>query len=359
MSESCRLRPPARRSAFTLVELLVVIAIIGILIALLLPAVQAAREAARRTQCNNNLKQIGLALHNYHDVHKKFPPGMTGGLGSGDKLSTILFLLPFIEQTAVHDEVAASGFNQPPAANYAPYKAMIGGLLCPSDAFASDNVALGDDANGAGNASYVFSRGDDYFDYQTTNLGGQGNNNFDIPQRGLFGRGGNINFAAIIDGTSNTIAVSETLKSNNKDVKDGRRGVARPPAGNETSLAWSPADCLAMKVGDALTNGVTSNRGNRWIDGRFVGTGFTTITPPNTVGCSSHNGNSHWGLIPPSSLHPGGVNACFADGSVHFISDTIETANLTQMNADVKGMSPYGVWGALGSRNGGEPTGNF
>ncbi|MEZ6135786.1 MAG: DUF1559 domain-containing protein [Pirellulaceae bacterium] len=199
-----------RRLGFTLVELLVVIAIIGILVGLLLPAVQAAREAARRMQCSNNLKQWGLALHNYHDTHRSFPyrsGGTNGSSGAGlansnrGRLSGWIPLLAFIEGGNQFQQIAAGDANNPPQgpnswAGWAPWNTSPGVIRCPSD----DGYA-----NTTRTNSYAMSMGD-AVENLTNGIGGQA--------RGIFGpRPGSVTyrFRDITDGTSNTIAISERL----------------------------------------------------------------------------------------------------------------------------------------------------
>jgi prepilin-type N-terminal cleavage/methylation domain-containing protein len=158
-----------RVRGLTLVELLVVIAIIGVLVSLLLPAVQAAREAARRMQCGSNLKQLGLALHNYHDTYGTFPyrqggtgqpaPG-EGGPGNGNAGGGFIVLLPFFEQGPLYDQIAADGFGPRPwDANYAPWQVGISTLVCPSD---QAPVTIHDAwyGNHEGRTNYNFSSGD-------------------------------------------------------------------------------------------------------------------------------------------------------------------------------------------------------
>ena len=223
-----------RPGGFTLVELLVVIAIIGILIALLLPAVQAAREAARRSQCTNNLKQLALGVHNYADIHKAFPPkkaGTTQGtctnynanFGSG-----MMRLMPFYEQQALYDVWSApltnAGTTYTPfgpcmwdavAANYTPYFQQISTLLCPSDGAAANKAATN-----RGRSNYVFSVGDSVSAYNAVG------NNGGIT-RGFFGnRAAKVTFSNIVDGTSNTVMLSERI------VADG-------VAGANTWSAWA------------------------------------------------------------------------------------------------------------------------
>ncbi len=352
------------RRAFTLVELLVVIAIIGILIALLLPAVQAAREAARRSQCANNLKQLGLALHNYHDTHRKFP-----SLGQGTRsleggqieavnstygyLSGTAMLLPFMEQGALYAQLKApqtspsypawgpAPWNRAGGAYY-PHEAEIGTLLCPSDGEGGRNVGP---YSAQGNTSYNFNTGD------RINTGGRGNSQ----PRGIFGGDSFVSISEIKDGTSNTIAMSEHVISTAWDRRD-IHGYYVDNAG-DGSLRVNPASCLAYKgPGNTILpgTGIGEIRGVVWGWGSVVCSGFNTVLPPNSIGCKGFF--NEWGadhIMPPDSFHPGGVNSLFADGSQHFISETIDTGNLSAPEVTT-GVSPYGVWGAIGTKFGGE-----
>jgi prepilin-type N-terminal cleavage/methylation domain-containing protein len=195
------------RSAFTLVELLVVIAIIGVLVALLLPAVQQAREAARRMQCTNNLKQLGIGLHNYHDTYGAFP-FRSGGTGAPDpntgmhrtRLSAFVFMAPFIEQQAIYERYFSGGDWRAPWDGYYNM-AITTPILCPSDSV-QNNPA---DGPTIGHYSYVFSGGD--------SLNGTADNNtnptpVEQPSRGLFAGMMSYGFRDMIDGSSNTIAMS-------------------------------------------------------------------------------------------------------------------------------------------------------
>ncbi len=220
----------ARRPAFTLVELLVVIAIIGILVALLLPAVQAAREAARRIQCTNHLKQIGLALHNYHDTHLAFPMTTTGaepggaGCGSGF-YSWMALVLPYVEQAPLHNSIdfrvgmmdQCSGYYgltiSAPHRNAAAAATVVAGYLCPSDGFSPTSI-LGSAAPAPGN--YTANLG---WPSRCTGIDGtaspllQHNGALGVvnPRDGDGWQRGQVRLADFTDGTSNTAAVSERL----------------------------------------------------------------------------------------------------------------------------------------------------
>lgn len=370
-----------RSRGFTLVELLVVIAIIGILIALLLPAVQAAREAARRSQCSNNLKQLGLALHNYHDTYKKFPPLAQGtdnvanrsdGLGSNYfYLSGVAGMLPFMEQQAIYDELTTHiDANYPawgPVAwageNYQPFRRQITTLLCPSNP-----DARGQSASYPQNANtcYNFCVGDQVADvcWWSWPNGQRGSRK----PRGVFGIGTWIDTAGIKDGTSNTIAMSEMVAQ----YQNNLRKIHGNYVANASVPATGPgAACLAYKGGgDTITAsapGIGNLRGVAWAWGAMTVTGFNTVLPPNSIGCT--NNGSEWGdrqVMPPDSFHPGGVNGLLADGSTRFFSSTIDTGNLASADpieleaaGTFNGLSPYGVWGALGSRMGGEAVGEY
>ena len=331
-------RVHGHRRAFTLVELLVVIAIIGILIALLLPAVQAAREAARRAQCTNQLKQLGIALHNYHDTHKTFPPRKQDASTGRGRLSGFVNLLPFIEQNALYDQIKGGGWGPNPWDAWSVWNEAPKTLVCPS----AGNMNLTYAVN------YCFSVGDTIDTSRDSTR-----------PRGLFGALNGVRMAEITDGTSNTVAMSEHLIT---DFAIG--GQASIPINEGTAtqiggLTTNPNACVATASGSKYLDpaSVKGRTGWRWTDGQIEKIGFTTILPPNAPSCiqgSDGNGDGQHTVMSPGSFHPGGVNALRADGSVSFVSETIDTGNLSAAPV-TSGSSPYGTWGALGSKNGGEP----
>ncbi len=353
-----RRRAPSH--GFTLVELLVVIAIIGVLVALLLPAVQAAREAARRSQCSNNLKQLGLAIHNHHDSKLTMPfregrydaayPGSYGGRKSG-----LIDLLPYMEQKPLYDQIFSpltvgttnyvAGGPQPWDGNYTPYQQHIPGFYCPSD--------VGRPATtGVKHTNYMLSSGDS-IDLHTNNPTNNG--------RGMFGRdhtapgaqlylARGFGFADVLDGLSNTIAASERIRGNAQDP-------ATQTAHQGGSWFTTPNGCLSQYNRTTRVWAVTT-RGNwagvRWPDGGMGFGGLTTNAPPNSVSCAWNAHDAQNGLYPPSSRHPGGVLALMGDGSVRLISQTIDCGNLNATGTGLSGPTPYGVFGAMGTRAGGE-----
>ena len=345
---------------FTLVELLVVIAIIGILIALLLPAVQAAREAARRSQCTNTLKQIGLALHNYHDTYKALPwmrgPSNTGDRntdprGNEETINGLVGLLPFLEQGALYDIISSpySGSQNalpfgPPRDFfwYTPWTMDVPAFRCPSDpeglAYYGNNSILG-------RRHYAMCLGDKIL-----------NNHNNRTLRGVFGYRSSVKFAHITDGTSNTIMMGE--KANAVDASDVR-GLG---ANNVAGLNTNPSLCLATAAGGHYLPGVgvQSDRvlGSLWHSGVAPFIGFNTVLPPNGPTCLSDNWGDQWGVYAASSYYPGGVNVAMADASVQFISETINTGDATLPEV-TSGESPYGTWGALGTMNCGEVVGTY
>lgn len=354
-----------RLRAFTLVELLVVIAIIGILIALLLPAVQAAREAARRSQCTNNLKQLALACHNYADTNKVFPPRQTGtGIYWGtsppantQRMSGWVSLLPFYEQQALYDQISAPltvGATSYPAWGLSPashtpayplWLVQINALLCPSDGAIANKPA-----NAQGYNNYRFCVGDNI---NRTWARDRPDN------RGIFGKDSKVSFGSITDGTSNTIMLSERLFGN--DVTRIEQGIATAGTGWQTTgVPLIPAGCLATvdpnNPGRYLSSAAPFDRsGRRWANGMPIYTGFCTTLPPNSPSCDSDGWDERDVLIAPSSNHPGGVNVAMADGSVTFISETIDAGDPTMVEI-LTGPSPYGVWGRLGTKASGEPV---
>ena len=361
--------------AFTLVELLVVIAIIGILIALLLPAVQAAREAARRMQCTNHLKQLGLALHNYHDANKSFPPCRTGTSRQGDEraygdVSFLVALLPFYEQGSLYELVLANEWR---SLSGGPYNGVtISTIACPSDAAASQVSHLG---GGTQRASYMGSLGDvsRYTDEAHPNTRGffPGNMGYINATSGAgtsWWVGVKTNtFSSMADGTSNTVTLSESVVGTEAGSKRVKGGIAVEPIGPvNVCKARGNNPTNRTELTDP-TNVAPHVRGQHWPDGRPRILNFQTILPPNSASCCESAGNPGWGggIMTATSNHTGGVNCSLGDASVQFISDTINSTTTGQENydfatkGDPSGISPLGVWGALGSINGGESVSPF
>ncbi|MFN3151430.1 DUF1559 domain-containing protein [Bremerella sp.] len=338
------------RRGFTLVELLVVIAIIGVLIALLLPAVQQAREAARRMQCSNNLKQLGVALHNYHDTFGSLPfrnagtgtPNSSGGL-QRSRINGFMMLTPFFEQGAFYDQMIAPGTRNAWDGAFAGYA--MDALLCPSDGSGRTSPQGAE----RGVYNYVMCGGD--------SLNGTAGGSETAPvvrdSRGLFASYKGYSFRDMTDGSSNTIALSEMVRPNNNTdigMLSGTTSVTNPAACKATY------DYANNKYFSTGWTGDTS-RGYRFADGGEYFCGFNTILPPNSPSCFS-GGGSHWaaGMYSAGSRHPGGVLCVFGDGSTRFVAETIDagTQTTTAPAFNGSGPSPYGVWGALGTRGSGE-----
>lgn len=300
------------QSAFTLVELLVVIAIIGILVGLLLPAVQSAREAARRMQCSNNLKQIGLALHNYESANGKLP--FCSG-GTGTSYSALSLLLPYMEQGNLHQNINFSRASGD-AVNDAVRMTEVGNFRCPSD---QENTR----PTAGGAVNYYPNKG-------TTTLWQDTNGN------GVFYRNSGIGFRDIIDGTSNTAGFSERL------LTDGSNGLVSPIAdvflapGTPTTADAAVSMCDQVDISN-LANQFPMFMGAPWINGQH---GYQHINGPNKRSCGFF---PSYASMPSSSRHTGGVQMLLMDGSVRFISDSIDVL----------------VWRALGTRNGGEVIGDL
>ncbi len=350
------------RRGFTLVELLVVIAIIGVLVALLLPAVQAAREAARRTQCTNNLKQLGLALHNYHDTHGEFvfrkggTEGSDSGTSNRGRLAGFIPLLPFFEQGALYDQIQGGDPPGGPAPwnSWAPWEVAPTMLRCPSDTGPHRGRVYRNDTRVH---SYSFSVGDQIADIR------DGQN-----LRGMFMRRHGVNMSEVTDGTSNTIAMSERLINAPASSSGSWQTIGALEVEHVLGIAMgigglrdSPMICLTTTDGRYFVQGTEAvggagRTGLSWQDGQPHYVGFNTVLPPNAPSCgedSRNSGDQYHLALPPTSRHPGGVNILMVDGSVRFTSETIDTGNLGVRQPD-RGPSRYGVWGALGSKSGGE-----
>jgi prepilin-type N-terminal cleavage/methylation domain-containing protein/prepilin-type processing-associated H-X9-DG protein len=337
-----RLSPIGRRSpGFTLIELLVVIAIIAVLIALLLPAVQSAREAARRVQCTNQLKQIGLAMHQYITDNDVLPPtggidrmGNTIGTGRVQQNSSIhLRLTNYLEHRDVYDAYnfmlgdVVSGNSVP--ANTTVMSTAIAGYLCPSDGNPGsyETLVIGYSVN-VTCVNYAVNAGTNR-SYSAGVVNGVawwlgGNPSF----------GSRVGFTAVCDGTSNTAAFSEWIKGKSGQNAPGPNLVYQIP---RLAFGGPQQDIAACQ---AATTPLWDFKGEYWtLQDTGRGGPYYHIMPPNKSSCSV---TADYGVIDSfiaaSSFHHGGVNVLFMDGSVRFIKDTIDQA----------------IWLALGTRAGGE-----
>jgi prepilin-type N-terminal cleavage/methylation domain-containing protein/prepilin-type processing-associated H-X9-DG protein len=331
-----------RRSGFTLVELLVVIAIIGVLVALLLPAVQAARAAANRMSCGNNVKQLGIGNHNYHDTFKTLPPLSVGG--PWDTFAWRVHLLPFIEQSSVYDGITFSNSTsptyhvpwsstQPDAQGRLPgYRGVeISAFVCPAD---GGLTAAAPNTNTIGRVSYRACVG--------TTI----NNNATGDTNGMFRAVQGRSFADTFDGLSNTVMVSEMCMANVGNRTDVKGNVLHSIAGG-ADATFAQA-CLAASDGGngkkipqgSVGNVVTAySPGSRWPDGRPVFSAVTTYLGPNQISCKEGgNTDQQYGAYTANSRHSGGVMVGMGDGSVKFVSETIDLP----------------TWHAAGTRSGGE-----
>ena len=368
------MKPQTKRQGFTLVELLVVIAIIGVLVGLLLPAVQAAREAARRMQCSNNIKQIGLALHNYHTSFQRFPMQAGGTtppapVSNVSMLSYLVPLLPYIEQQPLWDQInstytSSNGTTYPPMGpapwdtGYDPWRTTVGTFRCPSDPamampgeFGINNYSacLGDGINWT-------DRGGVSDDRKHTEGAAA------MHLRGVFKSRRVTRMRDILDGTSNTIMVGEIVADNgNREI------IAQPAFVSGSPMFFNPAaqECLSLIDSERPQFWLPSanleyghndlwERGHRWMCGLPMYTGFNTCRPPNSESCQSNNSDGREGTVTAASRHPGGCHVVMADGSVKYITESIDAGD-QNAGIDVAGMkSPYGVWGGLGTAARGE-----
>ncbi|MCP4174835.1 MAG: DUF1559 domain-containing protein, partial [Fuerstiella sp.] len=338
----------------------VVIAIIAILIALLLPAVQQAREAARRTQCKNNIKQLGLALHNYHDVYGAFIFGKGGtgwhaaNTGNWGRLSGLPGLLPYLDNAPLYQQITSAGtFNgtaypafgpEPWKSNYTPWRTQLSAFLCPSDSAPRQ---------GAGNSNiaktnYGFSNGDSIRGSQNSRI-----------NRGMFAHSATYGIRDALDGSSNTILMAELVKANGNGLfKLGGTAIIANVDTDPTlcRAALDPNDKNAFNTGTTMRNW----SGDRWSDSNVSMTGFNTVLPPNGPRCSHNTWDGRWGVYSAQSRHTGGVQVLLGDGSVRFVSENIDTGDASTPDpGNNPGKSPYGVRGALGTKNGGETVGEF
>ena len=335
-----------RTSGFTLVELLVVIAIIGVLVGLLLPAVQAAREAARRMQCSNNLKQMGLALHNYESSNKKFPIGYLDVLETGAPLkdggwSWMTALLPYMEQTALYNNLdlryhpygTVGTISDPNGANNAAIGVPISTYRCPSDT-APPTRALNASSAGGTSAiaisSYMGSLGP--FDGQPcVPTGAVGPARTGARNIGLLVINESRSFGTISDGTSNIIAVGEVSYRPLQNIGGTNYGSDRQ-----------------FILGSVITSGGPQcNNGGANSNGAWLHLRSTRKKLNGPLA----GGDKHRAF---HSYHTGGANFVFGDGSVHFISENIEHTNSNFVASPSNINGPYGLYQRLSGINDGQ-----
>ena len=367
-----------RKSGFTLVDLIGVLVIAAMIAGLVFPSIQASREAARRSACANQLRQLGVAVKQYHDAFNVLPCNKFGP-GAGSRVSGLTVLLPHFGYQTVLDEIVVAKWQVPWRKEKVdekgkavldadqkqipgPYCTMIPEFLCPTDPAGFDKVPIM-----LGYTNYVFSHGDW--------ITGQ-NEKF---SRGTFIPGVWISLDAIADGLSNSLAMSERCTSPERDPQMyspeirgvASRGIQEVPERISTkggvrldmkeevsedltkqnvNVCWKTADGDFF-VGDE--NVMRINRtwaGSRWADGMHFFSMTNTIMPPNGPSCATRNNDQSPLLAPPTSYHITGVNGLMLDGQVRFISNLVDCGGDYAGKKCVKdGPSPFGVWGAMGN----------
>ena len=314
------------RFGFTLIELLVTIAILGTLIAILLPAVQQAREASRRLACSNNLRQLGIALHNYHSAHQRFPPGR--GDPAPGVFSAHAYLLQYLEQRAVRQGIdfqkapttysVAGGVVYDGAANLAAATTRLSVLQCPSDPF-----AIGVPGSEFGSTSYAANVGSGLVQWGSL-----------TDADGVFFKSSRIGLRDLSDGSTYTVAMRERLNGPGTDESSDlqsnpQRLMLEIPGGNNTT----PEACSTPTGGNCY-----SDRGAKWILGNYGNSLYNHYYAPNVGTWDCMNLQQQKALMAARSMHPAVVGTLLCDGTVRVVSSAIDQV----------------IWQAVATRESGE-----
>ncbi|QEF99084.1 hypothetical protein Mal15_31440 [Stieleria maiorica] len=396
-------------NGFTLLELLVVVGVIGILVGLLLPAVQASREAARRMSCSNNFKQIALGVAQYHDAFGFLPPHGTGTFNNANdaaktnqfRLSFLVSITPFLGQTPVWNTISGQWIGPVPGSDalaaeddffdmsmdsmdglgdvnhpypkmgpspsmgsYLPWAMEIGTYRCPSD------PGIGSPA--LGRTNYAACLGDaiegldqGLWRYEDSKWSPSGQTQVLATGRGMFVPRMVTSLDDVTDGLSTTIMMGEiatdlgdkdtrTVPSTGNGWAGGLLGdaqICRPQIDPERPRFWDARGQVTLPARRG------QGRGYRWADAMPLMSGCNTTSPPNTQLCFGGDSTTI-GTLSVSSRHQGGGHVAMGDGSIHFITDSIECGELKgsvtlegQGHLSPGSPSPFGLWGALGTRN--------
>jgi type II secretory pathway pseudopilin PulG len=357
---------------------LVVIAIIGILVGLLLPAVQAAREAARRMSCSNNIRQLALAVLNYESAYKRLPAGATGpcsynpwsvhdadmnvGRFPINRYSLFVSVLPMMEQnqlyTQIQDQRPFFRSTWDMQGNFTPWRTQIASLRCPSDP-GKMNPDANWDYDGSGRVNYAGCYGDTIISV----------NNAWHPaaNRGAFQGRYARRLSEITDGAAYTILLGEfgTTPSLNLGTGAGKLRIqgARWQAAGSGNVQ-PPSGCKRVQLGDRYnpsmvnTGDLWHSQGMRWHDGDYNHASIQTILPPNSPSCNTSLWD--WGISSASSYHGAGAHVVFADNNVRFIPNSVDAGDAGRLGPEGNDgprsnePSPYGTWGAMGTKDAGD-----
>ena len=302
-----------RKRGFTIIELAVVVSVIALLAALLIGAVQYAREASRQTQCASNLKQIGIALQSYHEAFQRFPLGNTRGF------SFHTAILPQLEQAPLNLAIDRS---LPP---WAPANDLARATVVPTFHCPSDPAPGGENVKNVG-TNYGANYGTGY---QTYGYNGGFRPNTNTEHAG-------VSAAEIADGLSRTAAVAEILIGDGTDRR-GSAVLVTPKMLAPGQLGAFAAACESLTPATSVGALDTWTRGRAWVEGDVSAAGYNHVLPPNSNNCT--NGTRvQQGAYSAASMHPGGVDLLYADGHIEFVSSAVDRL----------------VWHAIGSRNGGD-----